>query len=105
LLLNSQILLWWLFEDPKLKPPIAEFIEAPKSEVFVSVVSVWEISIKKHLGKLEAPDDLPRQLRRNNFQTININIAHAQAAGALPLHHRDPSRSTGCSWPRLSLSN
>lgn len=56
----------------------------------VSTASVWEISIKQRLGKLRPPvDDVVGDLGRR-FASLPINSAHAWAAGALPLHHRDP---------------
>jgi len=58
--------------------------------VFVSAASAWEISIKKSLGRLEAPDDLVEQLDRHRFQALAVSIAHALAAGALPRLHDDP---------------
>lgn len=61
-----------------------------ESAVFVSAASAWEISIKKSLGKLEAPADLARQLERHRFQALSISVAHALAAGSLPRLHDDP---------------
>jgi len=56
----------------------------------VSPVSPWEIEIKRSRGTLRAPNDLPNQLERAGFVPLPITIAHGLAAGALPLHHRDP---------------
>jgi PIN domain nuclease of toxin-antitoxin system len=56
----------------------------------VSAATVWEISIKRTLGKLEVPSDLLSQLELNRFQPLSITISHAYAAGALPRHHDDP---------------
>jgi PIN domain nuclease of toxin-antitoxin system len=58
--------------------------------VFVSAATAWEISIKKALGKLQAPDDLDEALVANAFQPLNITISHALLAGQLPPHHDDP---------------
>ncbi len=65
-------------------------IADPDSAVFVSAASAWEISIKRSLGKLEAPTDLVRQLERHRFQPLAITVAHALAAGTLPRLHDDP---------------
>jgi PIN domain nuclease of toxin-antitoxin system len=62
----------------------------PESAVFVSAASACEISIKRSLGKLAAPDDLMRQLERHRFQPLAITFTHALAAGALPRLHEDP---------------
>ena len=56
----------------------------------LSAATVWEISIKRTLGKLEAPSDLLSQLELNRFQPLSITISHAYAAGSLPRHHDDP---------------
>ena len=53
-------------------------------------MSAWEISIKKALGKLDAPDDLTSVLDKDGFETLAISFFHGEQAGALPLLHRDP---------------
>lgn len=62
----------------------------PANAVFVSAVTAWEISIKKALEKLRAPDDLEHQLERHGFSALSITLSHALDAGALPRHHGDP---------------
>ena len=52
--------------------------------------SVWEISMKKALGKLAAPDDLEHQVQAGGFTPLPITIAHGVAAGQLVRHHDDP---------------
>lgn len=84
------MLLWWLANDPKLGEEARARISDPKSPVFVSAATVWEISIKRTLGKLEVPSDLVSQLELNRFQPLSIKISHANVAGALPRHHDDP---------------
>lgn len=58
--------------------------------VFVSAVSVWEISIKKTLGKLEAPDTLLEEIERHRFTPLEITLEHGERAGKLPPIHMDP---------------
>ena len=84
------MLLWWLANEPKLGGEARARISDPKSQVFVSAATVWEISIKMALGKLEAPSDLLSQLELNRFQPLSMTISHAYAAGTLPRHHDDP---------------
>lgn len=61
-----------------------------RNRVLVSAVSAWEIVVKKALGRLRAPDDLPAQIERGRFAPLEITIAHAMAVGVLPDHHADP---------------
>lgn len=90
LLLDTHVLLWWLANDPALGRAARDAIAAAQSDVFVSAASAWEISIKKALGKLEAPSDLQGQLELNRFEPLSITVGHGYAAGALPRLHDDP---------------
>src|SRR3954453_5182549 len=90
LLLDTHILLWWLADDPKLPVSAAAQIAAAETFVAVSAASVWEIAIKKSIGRLEPPDDLVAALDANDFRSLAITAAHALAAGALPNYHADP---------------
>ena len=89
LLLDTHALLWWLADDG-LTPQAQDAIADPANLVVVSAASAWEISIKKALGKLAAPDDLEQQVRDGGFSPLPISIAHGVAAGQLPHHHEDP---------------
>ncbi|TAK76088.1 MAG: type II toxin-antitoxin system VapC family toxin [Gammaproteobacteria bacterium] len=93
-LLDTHVLLWWLFDDPKLSERAKAAIASPESRVFVSSVSGWEISIKYHLGKLPHVGDLVKELslyvRRERFEVLPISLEHAIAAGALDGKHKDP---------------
>ncbi len=90
LLLDTHALLWWLDDNPTLSREARASIGDPQHNVYVSAASAWEISIKKALGKLEAPGDLDAALSANAFQALPITVPHATAAGQLPNHHSDP---------------
>lgn len=89
LLLDTHALLWWL-ADEGLTDQAREAVADEANLVMVSAVSAWEISIKKALGKLAAPDDLERQVDDGGFTPLQITIRHGIAAGELPRHHDDP---------------
>jgi PIN domain-containing protein len=87
LLLDTHALLWWL-ADEGLHPSAQDAIADPANLVVVSAASAWEISIKKALGKLAAPDDLERQVQAGGFVPLPIGLAsrrslrpHADSAG------------------------
>lgn len=90
LLLDTHALLWALGDADELEPTARSAIVDPENSVLVSAASAWEISIKKALGRLDAPDDLADQLAAAHFEPLAITIAHSLAAGALPRHHADP---------------
>ncbi|MDF1596909.1 MAG: type II toxin-antitoxin system VapC family toxin [Acidimicrobiia bacterium] len=90
LLLDTHILLWWLSDDPALSVEHRAAIADPANIVCVSAATAWEISIKKALGELDAPDDLVSALISSELEQLPITVAHAEAVGQLPPHHRDP---------------
>jgi PIN domain nuclease of toxin-antitoxin system len=90
LLLDAHALLWWLADDPTLRPPARAAIRDPSNDVLVSAGSVWEIEIKRALGKLTAPPGLLKAIDAADFGTLPITGADAERAGRLPPHHRDP---------------
>ncbi len=89
-LVDTHALLWWLYDDPALPTDIALLIDDRGTDAVVSIASVWEVAIKRGLGKLEAPDDLPGVLEGEDFTLLPITSAHAWAVRELPHHHRDP---------------
>lgn len=93
-LLDTHVLLWWLFDDPSLSKQARDAIRDPGNSVLVSAASAWEISTKHRLGKLpeagEAVGNLPALLRSARMEALPVTIEHALAAGALPGPHRDP---------------
>ncbi len=89
LLLDTHALLWWL-TDSDLASAARARIADPDELVLVSAVALWEMAIKRAVGKLEVDGPMIDQLTENGFGPLPISWEHAQRAGALPLHHRDP---------------
>jgi PIN domain nuclease of toxin-antitoxin system len=58
--------------------------------VLLSAAVVWEVAVKRSLGKLEAPEDFAPTLVGAGAQPLPVNLDHAAAVGELPWHHRDP---------------
>jgi PIN domain nuclease of toxin-antitoxin system len=91
LLLDSHAFLWWLAEDPKLSAEAKKAVADPSSIVHVSAATVWELSIKATLGKLDLDGaDLVTEIEENDFVELPMTARHALAAAALPRHHEDP---------------
>ena len=87
-LLDTHVLLWAVLDDPRLSAGQREAIAA--GEVWLSAASVWEIGIKRAIGKLEVPDAIFAIAADAGCQPLPIAWAHAEAAAALPPHHADP---------------
>ncbi|TDI36006.1 MAG: type II toxin-antitoxin system VapC family toxin [Acidobacteria bacterium] len=91
LLLDTHALLWWTTDDKRLKDREREAIADEDAVVWVSAASIWEITIKASLGRIELDKAALRQeLDRNTFLELPILWQHAEAAGSLPRHHDDP---------------
>lgn len=90
LLLDTHVLIWTLLERPRLSAAAVDAIGDESNEVFVSVVSAWEIEIKQAKGKLRIPDELGAGLAAQGFQVLPVALRHVLAVESLPRHHRDP---------------
>jgi PIN domain nuclease of toxin-antitoxin system len=90
LLLDTHVVLWWLADDPELKPNARSAISDTSNLVHISAVSLWEIVIKQGLGKLQLPEDWADILMREPFGQLPINFRHVLTVGKLPAIHRDP---------------
>ena len=89
LLLDTQIALWWLAGDSRLKRATRERIAA--ATCIVSVASVWEVAIKHRLGKLPvAPDAFADAMRACGALILPISEFHAASYARLPAGHADP---------------
>jgi PIN domain nuclease of toxin-antitoxin system len=91
LLVDTHVLLWAVTEPQRIPIAVGHAMGLRANETFVSVVCLWEIAIKKRLGKLSAPDDLLEQVERHpDYRMLPITAAHAWRVKTLPLHHHDP---------------
>ena len=90
LLLDTHVLLWWLDDPALLSAPARDALTEGTNMVFVSAAVGWEITIKKAMGKLEAPDDLEEAMAAERFEPLPITIPHALAVAGLPAIHQDP---------------
>ena len=90
LLLDTHAALWWLAGDDRFGATAARHLVDPDNEVLLSAVVVWEVAIKRSLGKLDAPPDLRTTLLGAGALPLPIGLEHAERVEELPWHHRDP---------------
>src|SRR5688572_19039770 len=90
LLLDTHVFLWWLSDPKLLTPAAASAIADPKNRILVSIAALWEIAIKRVIGKLTAPVDLRHDVHRAGFDVLPIEVIHIEKTEQLPVHHRDP---------------
>ncbi len=89
-LLDTHILLWWLADDDRLPGALRRIISDDGNEVFVSSVTIAEISIKASLDKLDVPHGVAEATEAEGFAELPFRSAHAERLRTLPWHHRDP---------------
>jgi PIN domain nuclease of toxin-antitoxin system len=100
LLPDTHVLLWAASVPERLSSTARALLENPDHELIFSVASLWEITIKRGLGRSDfqvEPAMLRRGLLDNGYRELPISGAHALGVGQLPLIHGDP-------FDRLMLS-
>jgi PIN domain nuclease of toxin-antitoxin system len=90
LLLDSHVFLWWEGRSPRIGPDVRDAIETPDNEIFVSAASIWEIAIKRHLGKIAFQGPIIEAVEASGFIALPISAADGEAAGDLDWTHTDP---------------
>ena len=93
LLLDTHVALWAITDSPKLPPEARAIIESPKTIVWISAASVWEIAIKHGLGRGDMPvssQDAMRYFSASGYRFLAIEAEHVVAVEELAGHHQDP---------------
>ncbi|MDJ0595770.1 MAG: type II toxin-antitoxin system VapC family toxin [Pleurocapsa sp. MO_226.B13] len=94
LLLDTCCWLWWLSDTQKLSEQQLNALISRQNQLFLSVATLWELSIKISNGKLTIPQSLDKLVAKecpqDNIKILDIKPIHGINAGSLPLHHKDP---------------
>lgn len=89
-LLDTHSLLWTIFEPDKLSAEAQEIILDQNNIICVSLISLWEISIKQNIGRLDIPEEFFEVVRKGGFEMLPLTMPQIEQYRTLPLHHRDP---------------
>ena len=94
-LLDTSTFLWYVSAQAELSPQAKSIIGDSRNNIYLSIVSIWEVAIKFRVGKLQlTPDSLTAwleiQLAANSFRLLEIKVSHLLRFADLPLVHRDP---------------
>jgi PIN domain nuclease of toxin-antitoxin system len=93
LLLDTHLLLWAAGEPKRLSKQARSLIDNPDNELLFSAASLWEVAIKRGLGRKDFNVDarlLRRGLLDNGYSELPIISDHVVATESLPPIHRDP---------------
>jgi len=92
-LLDTHALIWYFEESHRLPNKIKEMIKNPVNQVAISISSLWEITIKISLGKLNLDlplNDFLDEMYYSDFEIIGIEVEHCKILGELAMMHKDP---------------
>jgi PIN domain nuclease of toxin-antitoxin system len=92
-LIDTHAFLWFVGNAKELSKTAKILIEDGQNEIFISIASLWEISIKTALKKLTINgkyESVIDDLTDNSIHILPINFAHTVEQNILPSHHRDP---------------
>jgi PIN domain nuclease of toxin-antitoxin system len=90
-LLDTHLVLWWMEgEVSKISERALAALGSEGMEPVVSAVTVWEVAIKRSLGKVKARAGMLTAIERAGVELLPVTARHADLVASLPLHHRDP---------------
>lgn len=93
LLLDTHAVIWFLNGDNRMSKKAIRLIQNIENKSFVSAASIWEITIKSSIGKLDIKgdlDDIRSQFIQNGFELLPISFEHLGILHKLEFKHRDP---------------
>jgi PIN domain nuclease of toxin-antitoxin system len=90
LLLDTHAMAWAMTDPDRLSSHAQDAISFEKNDVLVSVISPWEIAIKRSKGRLQVPDDFKAAIEAHRFELLPVQLRHTDAFASLPHHHGDP---------------
>lgn len=89
-LLDTHVFLWLMEENPRITKSLINTLKDPQHTLFLSIASVWELTIKKMKNGLEIPNDFDKVLKKGGINLLPIELKHVQGLEDLPPIHNDP---------------
>ena len=94
LLLDTHTFIWLDSSPEKLSNTVLTACEEPANQLYLSVVSAWEMQIKQQIGRLQLDVSFDQMIQTqqsaNDLRILPVALHHVYALGALPLYHHDP---------------
>lgn len=96
ILLDTHIAIWAILQPEKLSRDAAEWIIDPNNNIYVSIIGLWEIAIKRSKGRQAMGDPVPpvelaaAEFAATGFDLLPISPSQLVRIESMPFHHRDP---------------
>ena len=89
-LVDTHIFIWWMEGNKKLSRSLLPLLQDSNNQLFLSVVSIWEMILKQSKKKLVIPHNFEKGIEASGFILLPIEARHVLGIRALPSHHQDP---------------
>ncbi len=89
-LLDTHMVLWWLTDPDTIQKKAQKIIRDRSNVVYISSASLWEMAIKKSIGRLTLPHNLIEMIAMESFKILPITAEESLGVADLPMHHTDP---------------
>ena len=90
ILIDTHIFLWWDRQLRRISSSLRAAIEDADNDIYLSAASVWEVAVKRAVGKLNFERPIVESVAKLGFELLPVTGVHAEHAGGLPRHHNDP---------------
>lgn len=93
ILIDTHVLIGYLNGDADLSPHLLKILENPDNKIIISTVSLWELTIKISLKKLEIDkslSEIEQYINDKDVELLDIKFNSLTALSSLPYHHKDP---------------
>lgn len=90
ILIDTHIFYWAVYQSDRLNEKRKALLTSPGSTIYVSSISLAELTIKKSIGKIELDEDTSQAVEELRFEHLNFDAASAMQLMNLPFHHKDP---------------
>ncbi len=89
-LIDTHVFIWWMENNRSLPLKIKQLLQDSQKDIFLSVVSIWEMLIKQSKNHLILPKDMEKGIEESGYTILPVDLPHAVALRNLPLFHKDP---------------
>lgn len=90
ILIDTHIFLWWDRQLRRISSSLRAAIEDADNHIYLSAASVWEVAVKRAVGKLNFERPIVESVAKLGFEILPVTGIHAEHAGGLPRYHNDP---------------
>lgn len=89
-LIDTHIFIWSMEKNRRLSDKLIQLLSDPNNEILLSVVSVWEMIIKKQRKKLKTCKNIELGIKTVGFKVLSVDLKHVLVIDKLPNYHADP---------------